>query len=163
MVVLNGRTVGGGTHYVVAYGSTTAVAPSYRMFRSASTPVAQSGVSLVRSMDESQTLVEVFEMQGVIAGATYTIRIDNGSTLDTHLYVYRDNLTASNAAGASWKSEAVGLGADESVTFVAPSSGSYAVVARWNAGSAGSYTLQITNETPLPFIFSSGFEASEAP
>jgi predicted GH43/DUF377 family glycosyl hydrolase len=99
-------------------------------------------------------VLDAYEISGITLGAGYTIALDVPPTSDLDMFIYDTTGGRNDAVTFSTNS---GAGIDESITFIAPTTGSYLLVITNEDGGAGTYTISfigtppvITNVTAIP-------------
>jgi predicted GH43/DUF377 family glycosyl hydrolase len=98
-----------------------------------------------RKLTARTEVLDACEITGINSGSEYTIELEVPSTADLDVFIY-DTTGGRNDAVAS--STNTGPGIDESLTFLALSSGDYLLVITNENGGTGEYTI-IQNQPPV--------------
>jgi len=90
----------------------------------------------------STEVLDAYEITGINAGSTCTITLDVPQTADLDLFIYDTTGGREDAVASSTN---IGAGINESISFIAPTTGDYLLVITNEDGGTGTYTVTQNN------------------
>jgi len=157
VILVNGRTLGAGSHYALVEDPTFLFDYSVEMEHAASIATPLSGTTSAAGSFDGDDIVDVFEVS-LAAGSRYFVEVTPSANLDIALFGFRPDRDSGGRQDADYSAEIPGDDGPVGVTVVAPVSGWYGfAVVNDDELESGTYEVTVRNG-----LFADGFESGDA-
>jgi len=133
---------------------------TYKMWYGGNDGSGGTGVGYATSPDGinwtkfvSTEVLDAYQITGILSGISYTIALDVPATVDLDLFIFSTTGGRDDAVVAS---TTTGAGANESISFTAPTTGNYLLVITNEDGGTGTYTVSIIDDPPIITAYEPG-------